>query len=229
MGYLARLLPVIMNKIKLLLLAGLLFSGAVFGQKKFTEGVISYDVVINTGSDKPQAADFLDGATTTVFIKGNRSRSEMVSSLGTQATIIDGTKNSIAILKDYGNQKYVINLTPANWQEMNNKYKDIQFTLVDSTRQILGYNCKKAVGKMTDGTPVHVWYTPDILLENKSFNMLAQSLPGLPMEYVSSMGNLNITYTVSRINFSPVPVAKFDLPQSGYRVMTYEESKGGRQ
>lgn len=84
-----------MNKIKVLLLAGLFWSVSALGQKKFTEGVISYDVVINTGSDKPQAADFLDGATTTVFIKGNRSRSEMVSSLGTQATIIDGIKNNI--------------------------------------------------------------------------------------------------------------------------------------
>ena len=35
-----------------------------------------------------------------------------------------------------------------------------------------------------------------------------------------------VTYTVSTINFNPVPQAKLDIPKGGYRVMTYEESKG---
>ena len=90
-------------------------------QKKLSEGTISYDIVINTNSNKPQAADFFDGATSTVYLKGNKSRTEMVSSLGTQSTIIDGSKNTIAILKEYGEQKYLINLTPANWKEANQK------------------------------------------------------------------------------------------------------------
>ena len=79
-------------------------------QKKFSEGTINYDIVINTGTAKPQAADFLDGATSTVYIKGNKSRTEMISSLGTQATVIDGATNSIVVLKEYGDQKYLIQL-----------------------------------------------------------------------------------------------------------------------
>jgi hypothetical protein len=35
-----------------------------------------------------------------------------------------------------------------------------------------------------------------------------------------------VTYTVSGISFKIVPEAKFDLPKSGYRIMTYEESLG---
>ena len=58
--------------------------------RKLTEATISYDIVINTNNSKPQAADLLDGATSVIYLKGNSSRSEMVSSLGTQATIIDG-------------------------------------------------------------------------------------------------------------------------------------------
>lgn len=208
------------------ILAGLFLSIAAAAQKKMTEGVIQYDILINTGSEKPRAADFLDGATTTVYLKGNKSRSEMVSALGTQATVIDGVKNNIVILKDYGTQKYMINLSEANWKEMNNKYQGIQFTLTDSTKQILGYTCKKAIGKLADGTPLKVWYTPDVLVDNKNFNIMGQTLPGLAMEYEAMMGNMNITYTVSKLTFTTVPIAKFDLPKSGYRVMTYEESKG---
>ncbi|OLY91968.1 GLPGLI family protein [Cnuella takakiae] len=203
-----------------------LFSVFAFSQKKLTEGIIQYNVVINTGSEKPKAADFLDGANTTVYLKGNNSRSDMVSALGTQSTLVDGARNSIVILKDYGSQKYMINLTPANWKELNNKYLDVQYSLQDSTRNILGYNCKKAVGKLADGTPVEVWYTPDVQVDNKNFSVMGQNLPGLALEFKTNMGSTSITYTVSKISFTTVPVARFDLPKAGYRIMTYEESKG---
>lgn len=196
------------------------------GQKKFTEGTISYDIVINTGSDKPKAADFFDGATSTVYLAGNKSRTEMVSSLGTQSTIIDGAKNNIVILKEYGEQKYMIQLTPANWKEANRKFENVQFTYSDDTKTILGYKTKKAVGKLADGTTFTVWYTTDLIPENKDFQYVNRSLPGLAMQYESNMGSLNVVYTVSKLNFNPVPSAKFDLPKAGYRVMSYEESKG---
>lgn len=196
-------------------------------QKKFTEGTILYDIVINTGSEKPQGADFLDGATSTVYLKGAKSRTEMVSSLGTQSTIIDGSKNSISILKEYGEQKYIIQLTPANWKDANKKYENVTFKYnEEDTKTILGYKCKKAVGTLSDGTAFTVWYTTDLLPENKDFQYANKELPGLAMEYESNMGNLKVTYTVSKINFNPVPAAKFDLPKSGFRLLTYEESKG---
>jgi GLPGLI family protein len=198
---------------------------SAFAQKKLTEATISYDIVINTGTDRPRAADFFDGATSTVYIKGAKSRTEMVSSLGTQATIVDG--KNISVIKEYGQQKYIIQMNPENWKEANKKYEDVSFTYSDDTKTILGYKCRKAVGKLNDGTSFTVWYTPDLIPENKDFQYVNRSLPGLAMEYESNMsGNLKVTYTVAKINFNPVPAAKFDLPKSGFRVLTYEESKG---
>ena len=101
----------------------LFFALPLLAQKKFSEGTISYDIVINTGSDRPQGADFLDGATSAVYIKGPKTRTEMVSPLGTQSTIIDGTKNTVVILKEYGDQKYMINLRPDDWKDANKRYE----------------------------------------------------------------------------------------------------------
>lgn len=197
-------------------------------QKKFTEGTISYDVVITTGSEKPKNADFLDGTTVVNYIKGDKSRTEMVSPLGTLTTIYDGTKKSIVILKDIGEQKYMITLTPNDWKDANKKYDGMTYTYEDGEKTILDYKCKKAVAKLKDGTTYTVWYAPDLVPQNKNFQYETQSLPGLAMEYetVNSKGE-KTTYTVSKISFSPVPASKFDLPKSGYRVMTYAESKGG--
>jgi GLPGLI family protein len=215
-----------MKKLYSILSLALIVNFSAQAQKKLTEATISYDIVINTGTDKPRAADFFDGATNTIFIKGNKSRTEMVSSLGTQATIIDAAKNNIAILKEFGEQKYLIQLTPANWKEANQKNDNVEFTYSEETKTILGYKCNKAIGKLPDGTTFVVWYTTDLVPENKDFQYVNRSLPGLAMEYESNIGNFKLTYTVSKINLSPVPAAKFDLPKSGYRVMSYEESKG---
>ena len=197
-------------------------------QKKFTEGSISYDVVITTGSDKPKNADFLDGTTVVNYIKADKTRTEMVSPLGTLTTVYDGSKNAIVILKDIGEQKYMITLTPNDWKDANRKYEGISFSYEDGEKTILDYKCKKAVAKLQDGTTYTVWYTPDLVPENKNFQYETRSLPGLAMEYetVNSKGE-KTTYTVSKISFSPVPASKFDLPKSGYRVMTYAESKKG--
>lgn len=196
-------------------------------QKKLTEATITYDIVINTENSKPQAADLLDGARSVIYLKGNSSRSEMISSLGTQATIIDGKTGHVTVLKDYGEQKYIIRMTPDNWKESNKKYEGITFTYYNEFKLIAGYNCQKAVGRLIDSSTFTVYFTKDLVPVNRDFEYLNKNLPGLAMQYEASRGNKMVTYTVSTINFNPVSQAKFDLPKAGYRLMTYEESKRG--
>lgn len=218
-----------MKRIKIIsfLLITLISGAALQAQRRLTEATISYDIVINTTNKSPQAADLLDGATSVIYLKGSSSRSEMISSLGTQATIIDGKTRQVTVLKSYGDQQYMINLSPENWKQMNRKYEKVNFTYRDEYKVIAGYNCQKAIGKLTDSTEFTVYFTRDLVPVNKDFQYLNRLLPGLAMQYEAAMGNLLVTYTVSTINFNPVAQTKFDLPRSGYRVLTYEESIGG--
>jgi GLPGLI family protein len=212
----------------MLLIASFSISIDSAAQKKLTEGTVLYDITINTGTDKPQNAEFFDGATNAVYIKGGKTRTEMVNSLGTQSTIINqgsGTKE-VTILKEYGEQKYMITLTPADWMDVNKKYENVSFTYdATAAKTIQGYAAKKAVGSLPDGTTFTVWYTPDITLDN-NFQYINRNLPGLALEYETSFSNLKVTYTASKISFAPVPASKFELPKSGFRVVTYQESKG---
>jgi hypothetical protein len=81
-------------------------------QKNLTEGSLVYNISVETGSNQPKMADMLDGATTTVYLKGNQSRSEMISGLGSEATIFNASTGNGVILKDYSGQKLMITLTP---------------------------------------------------------------------------------------------------------------------
>lgn len=207
-------------------LCGLLIGSVEMNaQRRLTEATISYDIVINTSTEKPQAADLLDGATSIIYLKGNSSRSEMISPLGTQATIIDGKTGNVVILKEYGEQRYMINMSPENWKQSNQKYDGVSFTYENEFKTIAGYSCQKAIGRLKDGTSFTVYFTKELVPVNKDFQYLNKNLPGLAMQYEANIGKMTVTYTVSNINFNLVPQAKLDLPKSGYRVMTYDESK----
>lgn len=214
-----------MKKItSLFLVAGLFPAFIATAQKRITEGTISYDIVVNTGNSNPSIADMFNGATSIVYLKGYQTRFERVSSLGVESTIVDGKTGNVNVLKEYGDQKYMITMTPANWKDANKKYEGIIFKYEDEFKDIAGYKCQKAIGTMKDGTTITVFFTKDLVANNREFEYAYKSLPGLAMEYETTVGSLKVTYTVSKVNFSIVPAAKFELPKSGFRIMTYEES-----
>ena len=64
----------------------------------------------------------LDGATTTVYIKGSQSRTELLSGLGTEATIHDAKSGTGVILKNYSGQKLMITFNEDDWKKKNKKY-----------------------------------------------------------------------------------------------------------
>jgi GLPGLI family protein len=194
-------------------------------QRKVSELMLVYDAKVNTGSTTPKIADAFDGATTTVYLKGNMSRSEMVSALFSSTTIHDSKTGSAVVLREVSGQKLLIRMTAENWAEKNKRYEGITFTNTSETKVIAGYNCTKAEAKLSDGTTFTVFYTTDIIPENKDYDYQFKNLNGLPLEYELVQGKLTIKYTVSKINLNPVPASKFDLPKTGYREMTYEESK----
>jgi len=149
----------------------------------------------------------------------------MVSPLGTTVTILDARNNTGAVLKEYGNQKLLIKMAKEDWIDINNKYAGIVFTPQNETKTIAGYSCQKAVAKLKDGSVFTVFYTKELITENKDYDYQFKNLPGLPLEYESSMGALKVKYTASKIAFDPIPMQKFSLPVSGYRQLTYAESK----
>ncbi len=195
-------------------------------QKSLSEGSLVYTISVETGSAEPKMADMLDGATTTVYLKGNMSRTEMISGLGSEATIHNAATGNGVILKDYSGQKLMISLTPQDWQKNNKKYEGITFENTGETSIIDGYNCQKAVAKLKDGSTFTVYYTTDVTLPNKNYDYQFKTLPGLPVQYEMQSAKMNFKFTLSKINYDNVPASKFEIPKSGYRVMTYDETKG---
>ena len=198
-----------------------------YGQRTISEGTIVYDITIQPKNVANKVNSALNGAKTTVYLKGGLSRTEMTSSLGTETTIYNAKIGNSVILKEYSGQKLMITLTKENWDARNKKFEGVTFENGTETKVIEGYNCKKATAKLKDGSSVTVYYTMDLIPMNKEYNQAFKDLPGFPVEYEFETDKMVFRYHLSQIDFSPVSTTKFDFPKSGYRTMTYDENKKG--
>lgn len=204
----------------------LLGSPFAHAQKTISEGTLTYN--ISTTSENATQSDPLNGATNIISLKGNLSRTDMTSPLGKE-TIIYDEKNGIGvILKEYSGQKLMITLTKENWAAINNKFEGVNFINSSEKKNIAGYNCTKATGKLPDGSSITVYYAPEVTISNKDYNKIFRNLPGLPVEYEFQNGKLKFKYLLASVNAGSVPVSKFDFPKAGYRIMSYDESKQGK-
>ena len=210
------------NKVFFLLVLGLWVNYA-FAQKKLTEATIYYDIVVSTDNDTPKVGDMLDGSTNIIYIKGNLNKSEFISSIGSQSTIYDEKEGTAVNIKNYGNKKYLITYSSQEWKASNKRYDGVTYKIENEFKKIAGYNCQKAIGKLADGTSFTVYFTRELVPPNTNFQSINRGLPGLAMQYDASRGKDKVTFTVSNIEFTLVPLAKFDIPKTGYRVMSYSE------
>ncbi len=199
----------------------------VSSARRLSEATLTYSVSIRTANAEPRAADLMDGALNTVYLKGNMSRSDLNSSLGKQSTIVDSKTGVATVLKEYGEQRYLIHLTPEEWRSSNQAYENVRYQFTGLTKQIAGYTCEQAIGTWGDQNSYVVYFTRALQPVNHEFQYLNRNLPGLALEYQAKLGNSELTYVATRVDFDPVPHTIFELPSSGYRVMTYQESKAG--
>lgn len=218
-----------MKNIRLITLAFvLLVSCVTYAQKTISDGSVTYDILVQSKNSETKVSSGINGAKTTIYLKGSLSRTDMTSSLGTETTIYNSKIGSAAILKEYSGQKLMITLTKENWEERNKKFDGITFDITTETKVIEGYNCKRAIAKLKDGSSIAVYYSPDLIAMNKDYSQAFKNLPGFPMDYEFETEKLIFKYHISKVDFSPVPASKFEFPKSGYRIMTYDQNKSGK-
>ena len=198
----------------------MLLSVMCFAQKTISEGTIIYEISLQSRNKEIKIDEGFAGATSTRYLKGGLSRTDMKTTLGTETTIYNSKTGNAAILKEYSGQKLMILLTKGN-------FEGLVFENSSETKVIGGYHCKKAIAKLKDGSSLSVYYTPDLVAINKEYDRAFSNLPGFPLEYELETTRLFFKYKLSSIDFNTVSALKFEYPKTGFRVMTYEETKKG--
>ncbi len=188
------------------------------------EGTFFYDIQVISSDNKPELARSLEGATLTLYLKPNQSRSEMKSKLGSESSIFDNRTGNGFILKEYSGQKLMITMTRENWAQKNQLNQSLKFNILPGETEINGFKVKQAVATRPDGKEVKVYFSSTILPVNKQYNN-AFNLPGIPVQYEVESGSLKFVYKLQRYTTDIIPSQSFDAPKAGYRVMTYDENQ----
>ena len=197
-----------------------LFTSICNGQKFFSEGTISYDVITVV------KGQIVSGNVKSVqSVKGAHTRVELNNALGKTTTLYDSRDGEGAILRDFGAQKIMVPITKEQLDAKNKKYENLVFVYTNETKQILNYQCQKATATLADGTQLEVFFSRELLTDNTDIGFQFGKIPGLALEFSSGNTDVKVTYIASSISFEPIPVQQFDIPTSGYRVMSYEESQ----
>ncbi|MBX9734982.1 MAG: hypothetical protein K2X37_13060 [Chitinophagaceae bacterium] len=185
------------------------------------ECTIQYAIQINdeNSADK-ETVSLLKATTKHVYIKANDSRVDLISPNFQQSVIYDKNAGSAVILREIGTNKFMTKLDTKAWESQHAKFVDMEVSFSNETKKILGYDCKKAILKLKNGTSFSVFYATAIVPSVKDFEYQFKNIPGFVLEYEAQEGKgEKITYTATQINLNPVQASKFDIPTSGYRLL----------
>jgi hypothetical protein len=202
-----------------------LSAGRLHAQMRLmAEGAITYKIGSVLQIPQGEAA-VLKGASYILSIKGSRVRTDFTSVLGNTVSIYSSLTHAGAVLQEYGQEKVLVKMTRDDFEDMTKLYKNAVYTFSNDTSTIAGYICKKAMALTAGGDTLQVWYSPDLLPQNKEYSFRFKDLPGLALSYESMMGRNKVIYTAVKVSLDPLPSAKFDIPKMGYREMSYENAK----
>ena len=189
--------------------------------KIISDCTVYFKVDVEDAKADPQVIKSIAGATQVLYIKGSKSRVDLITPGFKQTTLTDSKSDSTIILRELGNTKYISYLGRSKKAEQNKRYEGVQFNKTDEKKTILGYECTKLVAKLSDGSAYNVFYAASITPSNKEYEYQFKNLPGLVLEYESETvdGKIKVKYSANKITLEPVATALFDLPKSGYRVL----------
>jgi GLPGLI family protein len=214
---------------KLLQIGGLLI-GCIAGlatpllaQRTISDARITYKVELPP--EQLQMEAMFAGSSMIQYIRGNQSRIDMNFNVVNYIYLINTQNETVVTLMDNHGDKYLIRTDKKGYEQDVKKYQSTQFTDQNETREIAGYKCRKAIGKNEDGSTFDVFYTMDILPENRFYNRRFMNLKGIPLEFeIIIKAGSKMRAVATKVDLSPVPASTFDEPK-GYKEITQDELK----
>ncbi|MDP4280979.1 MAG: DUF4412 domain-containing protein [Bacteroidota bacterium] len=214
-----------LQAILMVIFLGWSFSSAYAG-KPF-EGVITYKITYpDSKYTESQLAMF--PKTLTVSIKGEKSRTEINSSMGAQIQIMDYSNKSVISLVNVMGQKYAIRQTPDEVKKAMEKEPKGTVKVTDETKVIAGYNCKKAIVSVNDDgekTDYEVYFTTEMGAVNPNFDQgIYRDVNGVMMEFLQKSPQISMKFTATSVEKKSISSKEFEIP-SDYTITTMDEMK----
>ena len=194
---------------------------------QLTEGHFTYSIEMKSDNpDMQMAIGMMQESSMDLFVLGSKTRVDM--KMGTMMEISTITDNSDKVLMLMGGMlgKNAIITSVSELEKNKADLPEPKLTLIDETKTINGFKCKKALLNDAEGNESLFWYTDEIVVSKKGQSYLSSNVPGFPLEYSIKVNGMTMVLTVSEI------VKKLDKSQKknfeikipeGYTEMTLDQ------
>jgi GLPGLI family protein len=196
---------------------------------QLTEGRVAYKIdCVSDNPDMQMAVAMLQGSTMEIYFNQGLTRSEM--KMGTMmniSTLTNEKTGDFLMLMSGMVGKNAILTTIDEMNKEKAETPEMEVTLVDETKTIMGYVCKKAIMTSEDGSESVFWYTEEIKVASKGQSYLNEKVPGFPLEYDINNAGFKMVLTVTEIEQKIKKAGDlfdFKIPE-GYKLMTLEQLK----
>lgn len=216
----------------LVLFLFILGSLPVIGQKN--KGQVSYDIIVS--SDDPQTSAYVDqmeGSVLELYFDNNNIRSDMyLGEIMTTTNISHKGEDTTLTLLDGMMGKIAMKTTEEDMDdEQRLAMTERRIDLVEGTKEIMGYTCKKALITGADDNESVVWYTDEIVPSYREGTYLFEEIPGVLLSMESQWGKMNMTMVAFEYKKKIKKADKLfslEVPK-GYTLRSVEEMKAMRQ
>jgi len=129
---------------------------------------------------------------------------------------------------DIMGQKYAMSMTTEELEKDIEDGPDVDIEVTDETKEIAGYNCKKAVVKLKDkgaddDAELIVFFTDELGSGMLNYNNPTfKDIEGVMLEYSIKENDMDMTFTAISVTKKKVSDHEFVIPED-YNVMTMSE------
>lgn len=217
-----------MKTIKAILAVILFFTATVKAQNK-TEGIISYEMIMNVYESLTKEQMIYKSmipetvkTNITLFFKGGNYRMEMQQPKNNEddgVVISIPMENSNQIVLNDKQLVYTLYKKDATTYYTENKIKTETFVIDEkSVRKLMGYNCYKVIYKSSTKESYELWVTNDLKISCNP--MVAGVVAGAVLEINSK----KVKYKATKIDLKPQDSKKFEIPTT-YKKITNEQAE----
>jgi GLPGLI family protein len=195
---------------------------------QLTEGHFTYTIEASSENpDMQMVTGMMQGSTLDIHFKDKITRSEMkMGSMMNIVTVSNENSGEILLLMSGMIGKNAILMTAEEIEELSKDKPTMDVELLDETKTIEGFLCKKAVLSDENGGESIFWYTEEIEISKVGQTYMNEEVPGFPMQYDINNNGLKMTMTVSKFEKNLAKNTKslfeMEIPE-GYKTLTLEE------
>jgi len=213
-----------MSKMKILLMSGFtLLCTNLFAQQFISKGMIEYEVKVNNhkamgdGTWAEMFKDKIPKLSTSYYkLTFDDEKSIYVFDRKDEKTkapsfFNQGTEDNIWF-NDYRNENFVqLKAVFGETYNLRDSLLKIDWKMTNENREIAGFNCRKAVGKIFDSVYVFAFYTDEITVSGGPMSL--HGLPGMIMGI--TIPRMFCSWVATKLELNGVDAKKIVAPTSG--------------